>query len=105
MSEHVRHLAFGWDRNAEIRAQCATIAEWMERCREAGPGEEGGLGGQVGPREWRRLDDAMHRRFGVFLSGPGSPGRADVEGALRQGAKHLLGAAPETFARRVPAAL
>lgn len=115
LSEHIRHVVLGWDRNAEIRAQCATIAEWMENCREAGPREagprdtgyqeEGGLGGQVGPRDWERLDDAMHRRFGIFLSGPGAAGQVDVEGALRRGTKHLLGAAPETFARRVPATL
>jgi hypothetical protein len=112
MSEYIRHLAFGWDRNAEPRAQCAMIAEWLEDCRkdqqngfdgQSGLDGQGGLDGQVGPEEWDQLEEAIHRRFGVFLSGPGAPGQVDVEGALRRGANHLLGAAPERFASRVPA--
>ncbi len=94
-SEYVRHVALGWDRNGEILAQCAAIAEWLEGC----------LKGQVGPEDWRRLDGETYRRFGVYLCGPGASGQSDVEGALRRGAQHLLGAAPETFASRVPAEL
>ncbi len=101
MSGFVRHVALGWDRNGEILARCAAIAEWMESCLKG----QAGLEGQVGPEDWKRLDGETHRRFGVYLSGPGASGRADVEGALRRGARHLLGAAPETFASRVPAEL
>ena len=125
MSGFVRHVALGWDRNGEILARCAAIAEWMEGClkgcREKSPkgpqGTQGGsrgqvglkgqvgLEGHVGSEDWERLDGETHRRFGVYLSGPGASGRADVEGALRRGARHLLGAAPETFSSRVPAEL
>jgi hypothetical protein len=101
MSGFVRHLALGWDRNREILARCAAIAEWMKGCLEG----QVDLEGQVGPEDWKRLDGETHRRFGVYLSGPGASGRVDVEGALRRGARHLLGAAPETFASRVPAEL
>ncbi|MBB4091172.1 hypothetical protein [Salinibacter ruber] len=100
-SEYVRHVALGWDRNGEILARCAAIAEWMEGCLKG----QAGLEGQVGPEDWKRLDGETHRRFGVYLSGPGASGRVDVEGALRRGARHLLGATPETFASRVPAEL
>lgn len=113
MSGFIRHVALGWDRNGEILARCAAIAEWMEGCLKGQAGLEGqvglegqmGLEGQVGPEDWKRLDGETHRRFGVYLSGPGGSGRVDVEGALRRGARHLLGAAPETFASRVPAEL
>jgi hypothetical protein len=98
MSGFVRHLALGWDRNGEILARCAAIAEWMKGCLKG----QVGLEGQVGPEDWKQLDGETHRRFGVYLSGPGASGRVDVEGALRRGARHLLGAAPETFASRVP---
>ncbi len=115
MSGFVRHVALGWDRNGEVLARCAAIAEWMEGCRKqslqdrvegkVAPEDQVGLKGQVGPEDWERLDGETYRRFGVYLSGPGASGRADVEGALRRGAWHLLGAAPETFASRVPAEL
>ncbi len=107
MSGFIRHLALGWDRNREILARCAAIAEWMDGCLKGQAGLEGqmDLEGQVGPEDWKRLDGETHRRFGVYLSGPGASGRVDVEGALRRGARHLLGAAPETFASRVPAEL
>ncbi len=101
MSGFVRHVALGWDRNGEILARCAAIAEWMEGCLKG----QVGLEGQVGPEDWKRLDGETHRRFGVYLSGPGASGRVDVEGALRRGARHLLGATPETFSSRVPAEL
>ncbi|MCS3632703.1 hypothetical protein GGP55_003325 [Salinibacter ruber] len=101
MSSFVRHVALGWDRNGEILARCAAIAEWMKGCLKG----QVGLEGQVGPEDWKQLDGETHRRFGVYLSGPGASGRVDVEGALRRGARHLLGAAPETFASRVPAEL
>ncbi len=101
MSGFIRHVALGWDRNGEILARCAAIAEWMEGCLKG----QVDLEGQVGPEDWKRLDGETHRRFGVYLSGPGASGRVDVEGALRRGARHLLGAAPETFASRVPAEL
>ncbi len=101
MSGFIRHVALGWDRNGEILARCAAIAEWMEGCLKG----QAGLEGQVGPEDWKRLDGETHRRFGVYLSGPGASGRVDVEGALRRGARHLLGATPETFASRVPAEL
>lgn len=111
-SAYIRHMALGWDRNARVRAQCATIAEWMIDCLAQGScmkdssaegHREETCGGWVGPRDWRQLDEAMQRRFGVFLSGPGPTGGTDVEGVLREGTKHLLGAAPETIAARVPA--
>ncbi len=115
MSGFVRHVALGWDRNGEVLARCAAIAEWMEGCRKqslqdrvegkVAPEDQVGLKGQVGPEDWERLDGETYRRFGVYLSGPGASGRVDVEGALRRGARHLLGAAPETFASRVPAEL
>ncbi len=109
MSGFVRHVALGWDRNGEVLVRCAAIAEWMEGCRKQSlqdrVEERVGLKGQVGPEDWERLDGETYRRFGVYLSGPGASGRADVEGALRRGARHLLGAAPETFASRVPAEL
>ncbi|MCS4122290.1 hypothetical protein [Salinibacter ruber] len=101
MSSFVRHVALGWDRNGEILARCAAIAEWMKGCLKG----QVGLEDQVGPEDWKQLDGETHRRFGVYLSGPGASGRVDVEGALRRGARHLLGAAPETFASRVPAEL
>ncbi|MCS3679311.1 hypothetical protein GGP72_003261 [Salinibacter ruber] len=107
MSGFVRHVALGWDRNGEILARCAAIAEWMDGCLkgQAGLEVQVGLKVQVGPEDWKRLDGETHRRFGVYLSGPGASGRVDVEGALRRGARHLLGAAPETFSSRVPAEL
>jgi hypothetical protein len=81
----------------------------MEGCRKQSlqdrVEERVGLKGQVGPEDWERLDGETYRRFGVYLSGPGASGRVDVEGALRRGARHLLGAAPKTFASRVPAEL
>jgi hypothetical protein len=115
MSSFVRYVALGWDRNGEVLARCAAIAEWMEGRRKQSLQDrvEGkvaledqvGLKGQVGPEDWERLDGETYRRFGVYLSGPGASGRVDVEGALRRGARHLLGAAPKTFASRVPAEL
>ncbi|MCS3613173.1 hypothetical protein [Salinibacter ruber] len=101
MSSFVRHVALGWDRNGEILARCAAIAEWMKGCLKG----QVGLEGHVSLEDWKQLDGETHRRFGVYLSGPGASGRVDVEGALRRGARHLLGAAPETFASRVPAEL
>ncbi|WP_251930446.1 hypothetical protein [Salinibacter ruber] len=79
MSGFVRHVALGWDRNGEILARCAAIAEWMKGCLKG----QVGLEGQVGPEDWKQLDGETHRRFGVYLSGPGASGRVDVEGALR----------------------
>jgi hypothetical protein len=115
MSSFVRYVALGWDRNGEVLARCAAIAEWMEGRRKqslqdrvegkVAPEDQVGLKGQVGPEDWERLDGETYRRFGVYLSGPGASGRVDVEGALRRGARHLLGAAPKTFASRVPAEL
>jgi hypothetical protein len=115
MSGFVRHVALGWDRNGEVLARCAAIAEWMEGCRKqslqdriegkVGPEDQVGLKGQVGPEDWKRLDGETYRRFGVYLCGPGASGQSDVEGALWRGAQHLLGAAPETFAGRVPVEL
>jgi hypothetical protein len=98
-STYARHMAFGWDRNARVLAQCATIAEWMARhWTEVS-------GGRLGPEEWRRLDEAMQRRFGIFLFGPGVSGERDVEGALREGTRHLLGADPKTVAAWMPVEL
>ncbi len=138
-SAYIRHMALGWDRNAQVRAQCASVAEWLESCREErafegdstegnptegrstggspaeespaegapaeGSPDEGGPRIQIGREDWRRLDRVFQQRFGVFLAGPGPRGKADVDGALRRGTRHLLGTDPETFATRMPAAL
>ncbi|WP_199774304.1 hypothetical protein [Salinibacter altiplanensis] len=108
-STYIRQMVLGWDRNARVRTQCAAIAEWMESCWEErnseGHSTEVHPRMQIGLEDWRRLDELFRQRFGVFLAAPGPTGKADVEGALRRGTRHLLGADPETFAARVPAAL
>lgn len=84
------------------------MAEWMEGGQGKGhqdKSQQGTFGREVGPEEWRRLEDVMCRRFGVFLSGPGASGETDVEGALWRAAKHLLGVAPETAKSWVPIGL
>ena len=118
-SAYIRHMVLGWDRNAQVRAQCASVAEWLESCRGKscreerdserphvdGPPAEESTRIQVGREDWLRLDRVFQQRFGAFLAGPGPRGKADVDGALRRGARHLLGTDPETFATQVPAAL
>lgn len=95
MSSYVRHMALGWDRNGEVLAQGAAIARWIEEH----------FGEELGPRQWKRLEDRFHERFGIFLFGAGPSGETDVEGALRRGVEHLLGATLETVAEEAPISL
>lgn len=109
-SVYIRRMALGWDRCARVRAQCTKIAEWMEdQWVETRQGQDGPRRrlppGQIGPQEWRRLEAALHQQFGVFLSGPGGSGETDVDGALRRGTRHLLGADPQTIAAQTPVEL
>ena len=107
-SAYLRHMALGWDRNAEVRAQCSTIAEWMTSCLGHSAKDAAGKEAptvQISPKDWTRLDRVFRQRFDVFLAGPRPTRETDVEGALRKGTKHLLGAGPETFAIWAPAEL
>lgn len=86
MSGYAMHMALGWDRNGRVLAQGVAIARWIESH----------LGSEIGKKQWEQLGSTFRRTFGVFLLGAGPYGETDVDGALRRGAEHLLGATLET---------
>jgi hypothetical protein len=87
MSDCLRHLALGWDRSCSVAAQCKTIAQWAAE-------HQGNL---VGYPQWYRLENMLQEDSDVFLFGADK--EKDVDGILRQGAEHLLGADLETISK------
>jgi hypothetical protein len=88
MSSYVVHMALGWDRNERVLAQGVVIARWILKH----------LGTNVSREQWERLGNVFRQRFDVFLLGAKPCREPDVDGALRRGAEHLLGATLETVA-------
>lgn len=87
MSGYLRHMAIGGSRAPSVLARCAAVARWAEAH----------LGMPVGRAAWNQLEESFQETFGLFLFGPA--GERDIEDALQEGAKHLLGASTETIAQ------
>jgi hypothetical protein len=87
MSEYLRHMALGWDRNHGIVAQCDKVARWMVKCLGESSGESSEDTIEQG--QWEKLERHFERHHNVFLFG--STGEKDPQEILRRGTQHLLG--------------